>query len=118
MACGYSGLALRNLLHQRVQLIEAGFQRRNQRTRLGLIANRLFEQGFHRVGKITHGIRPAMRAPPLSVCRSRCNSGTYQLGRGVVPLRHHAIGVIKDFARLVDEHFKQIGVDKPDPASA
>jgi hypothetical protein len=28
-----------------------------------------------------------------------------------VPLRQHAIGVIENFARLVDEHFQQIGVD-------
>jgi hypothetical protein len=100
-------LTLRHMLYQRMHLIERRFQRSDQRACLGGVASRLFEHGLNRVGEITHGRQTSNTRAALERMQITLQFGhVLQFTRIIVPLREHAIGVIENFTRLVDEHFK------------
>ena len=54
---------------------------------------------------------PAMRAPPLSVCRSRCRPTRWlAFGRRLAQLREQAVGMIEQVDAFLDEDVDEFGV--------
>ena len=108
------GFTAGDLLHQRVQLVEARLQRADQRTHLRLAADALLQQCLHRVGEIAHRHQAGNPRATLERVQVAAQFGDVAgFLRLRMPQGKHVVGMIEKLARLVDEHFQQVGVNRP-----
>ena len=107
------GLTPGHLLHQRIQLVEAGLQRGNQRPGLRLAAYTFLQQRLHCMREITNLHQAGNARTTLERMQVTAQfddvTGVFRLR---MPQRQHVVRVVEQLTRFVKKYLQQIGVDR------